>query len=231
MELRLARLGHTRHPAFLSVIASIVVLATSPTAAPAQWRLDAWFGDALNARTPVTFSQAGQPDIKTEADWSTRPWEPTWYYAGRISKWSGDQAWAFEYMHHKLYLDNPPADVRYFRITNGINNLLAEHLWRTHGWEYGVAAGPAFVVPTSEVRGQGYDHADGIFESRYEFGGGTVELTLGRRLKVLPFLFGSFAVKGTASYLDVNIADGKARLVNLALHLEYGIALQAPGSR
>lgn len=197
--------------------------------AQAQWRLSVWFGDAWNARTPVTFSQAGQPDITTAADWSTRPWQPTWYYAGRIAKWSGNEAWAFEYMHHKLYLDNPPADVGYFRITNGVNNLLAEHLWRSHGWDYGVGAGPAFVVPISEVRGKTYDFADGIFESRYEFGGGTLQVNLQRPLKLLPFLYGSVAVKGTASYLRVHIADGHARLVNLALHVQYGITLQPPG--
>ncbi len=116
----------------------------------------------------------------------------------------------------------------YFRITNGVNNLLAEHLWRSHGWDYGVGAGPAFVVPISQVRGKEYDHADGIFESRYEFGGGTVQLNLQRPIRLLPFLSGSLALKGTASYLRVRIADGHARLVNLALHVQYGISLQAP---
>ena len=208
---------------------ALAMAATLAGRADAQWRLSVWFGDAWNARTPVTFTQAGQADITTTADWSTRPWRPTWYYSGRIARWSGNQAWAFEYMHHKLYLDNPPPGVTYFRITNGVNNLLAEHLWRSHGWDYGVGAGPAFVVPISEVRGRQYDYADGIFESRYELGGGTLQVNLQRPLKVLPFLFGSLAIKGTASYLRVHIADGHARLVNFAVHLQYGISLQAPG--
>ncbi len=205
------------------------LLAVCAGRADAQWRLSVWFGDAFNAHTPVTFSQAGQPDITTTANWSTRPWRATWYYSGRIARWSGNQAWAFEYMHHKLYLDNPPPDVAYFQITNGVNNLLAEHLWRSHGWDYGVGAGPAFVVPISEVRGKEYDHADGIFESRYEFGGGTLQVNLQRPVRILPFFYGSLALKGTASYLRVRIADGHARLVNLALHLQYGISLQKPG--
>jgi hypothetical protein len=207
---------------------ALLLLATVAHRAEGQWRLEAWFGTAFNARTPVTFSQSGEPDIKVTGHWSTRPWRPTWYYAGRIAKWSGNGAWAFEYMHHKLYLDNPPTpEVSYFRITNGVNNLLGERLWRRSGWEYGVGLGPAFVVPISRVRGQTYDHADGIFESRYEFGGGTLQVNVARRLKLLPYAYGSLSVKGTMSYLRPHIVDGHASLMNYALHLQYGLSLQS----
>jgi hypothetical protein len=209
------------------LVATGLLLFGVPRPANAQWRLEAWFGDAWNLHTPVTFSQTGQPDIRVTGHWSTRPWKPTWYYAGRVARWSGDRAWAFEYMHHKIYMDNPPEpEVEAFRITNGVNNLLAERLWRSSGWEYGIGAGPTFVVPISTVRGVKYDHADGIFESRYEFGGGTLQLNLARRLKLLPYTYGSLSIKGTASYLRVRIADGHARLMNYALHFQSGLSLQ-----
>lgn len=199
-----------------------------PGRAGAQWRLEAWFGDALNAPSTVTFSQKGENDIALRGHWSTKPWRPTWYYAGRIAKWSGNRAWAFEYMHHKVYLDNPsPPDVEYFRITNGVNNLLGERLWRRSGWEFGVGAGPAFVVPISRVRGKVYDHANGTFASRYELGGGTLQVNLARRLRLLPYTYGSLSVKGTVSYLRAQIAEGHARLWNYALHLQYGLSLQS----
>ena len=205
----------------------ISLLATSRPLS-AQWRAEVWLGDAWNAKLPVTITQKNHATYSQTADWSTQPFEPTWYYSMRFSKWKGDKAWAFEYMHHKLYLDNPDLSViQFLRVTNGVNNLMAERLWRTKGWEYGIAAGPAIVVPISRIRGEVYDRQHGFLHSTYEFGGAPLQGNLARRIKLLPFVYGSLSLKATASYLNVNIADGKAKIVNLALHAQYGISLQA----
>ncbi len=197
--------------------------------AAAQWRLEGWFGDAYNVGTPLTIEQRGEPDLTIDADWSTRPWRPTWYYAARVAKWKGRSAWAFEYMHHKLYLDNPPPEVGTFRITNGVNNLLIERHWRlAGGWEVGLGAGPAFAVPISRVRGKVYSRGGGgIFKSHYELAGATALATVAHRVKLLPYVYGSFAVKSTLTHLDVNVADGRAHLNNVAVHFQYGISLQS----
>lgn len=201
---------------------------SSPAPLAAQWRLEAWFGNAINARAPLTIHQDGQPDIRLTADWSTRPWRPTWYYAARIAKWSGERGWAFEYMHHKLYLDNLPLpEVVAFRITNGVNHLLAERLWRSKGWEYGVGAGPILAVPISNIRGKSYGRAVGVFGSKYELDGAVITANLARRVKLLPFTYGSLSVKGTIGYLNVGVADGNATTMNYALHFQYGVSLQS----
>lgn len=193
-----------------------------------QWRVEAWFGDAYNVGTPLTIEQAGYPDLHIDADWSTRPWRPTWYYSGRIAKWSGNSAWAFEYMHHKLYLDNPPPEVGTFRITNGVNNLLIERHWRRGDWEIGIGAGPTWAVPLSRIRGETYSHGGGgIFKSHYELAGATALATVARRLKLLPYTYGSLAIKTTLTHLDVNVANGRAHLNNIAIHLQYGLSLQS----
>ncbi|MEP6589878.1 MAG: hypothetical protein ABJC19_01740 [Gemmatimonadota bacterium] len=205
-----------------------VLVALQPAPLAAQWRLEAWFGDAYNARAPLTIHQDGQPDIKVNANWSTRPWRPTWYYSGRISKWSGSSAWAFEYMHHKLYLDNLPLpEVTAFRVTNGVNHLMVERLWRTKGWEYGVGAGPILSVPITTIRGKSYGKSDGIFGSRYELDGAVLSGNLARRLKLLPYTYGSLTVKATIGYLNLDVADGNATTMNYALHFQYGLSLQS----
>lgn len=203
----------------------LTALAVAPVAA--QWRLEAWLGDAWSLPTRVTFSQFNQPAISVNATWSTRPFEPTWYYSGRVAKWSGDAAWAFEYMHHKTYLDNPPPGVAFFRVTNGINYLLVERLWRTNGWEYGGGAGAIYAVPVSSVRGLVYDNAHGIFHSQYELAGAVLQVNLGRRIRLLPFAYGSLSLKATGGYLRVHIANGHAITSNFALHLQYGLSLQS----
>jgi hypothetical protein len=126
-----------------------------------------------------------------------------------------------------MYLENPPAGVEYFRITNGVNFWMGERLWRRHGWEFGLAAGPVFLVPISKVRGQVYDKSDGIWGSQYELGGAVLSAEVERRVKLLPWVYGEVTVRGTASHLSANVADGKARMMNYALHLNYGLSLQS----
>lgn len=212
----------------LAIGIALLLLAAGPRPLAAQWRLEGWFGNAFSLNSGLTFKQDGQPDIHVDADWSTRPWRPTWYYSMRIAKWSGNSAWAFEYMHHKLYLDNPPTpEVTRFRITNGVNNLLAERHWRVHGWELGVGAGPMLAVPVSTVRGKDYGRAEGVFGSRYVLSGATMLGTVAHRLKLLPYTYGSLALKATVTPMSVPIAEGHATTTNLAVHLQYGLSFQS----
>jgi hypothetical protein len=199
-------------------------LAARPLAA--QWRIEAWLGDAWSARSTLTVGQANQPDLAVHAKWSTKPFAPTWVYSGRIAKWSGDAAWAFELMHHKIYLDNPTAEVQFFRVHNGMNFLLAERLWHKSGWEFGVGVGPVLAVPVSSVRGRIYDQSSGLLRSHYEFAGPGLQLNLARRLKLLPHAYGSLSLKLTATELHLSIVEGTAVTPNFAVHLQYGVSLQ-----
>ena len=84
-------------------------------------------------------------------------------------------------------------------------------------------------VPISTVRGKSYGQLDskGIFGSRYELAGATVMGTVSRRIKLLPYTYGSLEIKATAAHLDVPIADGRGKLNNFALHFQYGLSLQS----
>lgn len=219
-------LSTTRRVGRTGLLAAVGALFLAAPAR-AQWRVEGWLGDALNAPTTVTFNQANQPAITSRGNWSTRPFAPTWVYAVRFARWKGDAAWAFEYMHHKIYLDNPPPEVAYFRVTNGVNFFLAERLWRRSGWEFGVGATPIFAVPVSEVRGLVYDNAHGIFHSQYELSGFGVQANLARRVRLLPFTYGTLALKATAAHLYLHIGEGHATTDNYALHVQYGISLQS----
>ncbi|MES2124827.1 MAG: hypothetical protein V4503_09100, partial [Gemmatimonadota bacterium] len=65
------------------------------------------------------------------------------------------------------------------------------------------------------------------FGSRYELDGAVISANLARRLKLLPYTYGSLSVKATIGYLDVDIADGHATTMNYALHFQYGLSLQS----
>jgi len=217
-------LSRTRRQTLLPVTI-FALIAVSPVAA--QWRGELWLGGVWSMPTKVTFAQINEPPISTEASWSSRPYSPAWVYAYRFSHWSGNSAWALEVMHHKIYLDDPPPGVAYLRVTNGVNFVLAERLWRRGGWEFGAGAGPILAVPVSSVRGLVYNNANGFFHSQYEFAGPGAQLNFGRRLRLLPFTYGMLTLKATAAYLNLHIADGHATTTNYALHLQYGLSLQS----
>ena len=129
-------------------------------------------------------------------------------------------------MHHKMYLDNPPTPVQLFQVTNGANFLLAERLWRRNGWEFGVGSGVVMAVPGSAVRGLVYDNSHGFFHSQYELAGPGFQLNLARRVRLLPYTFGSLSLKATIAPLHLSIADGHATTIDYAVHLQYGISVQ-----
>lgn len=220
------RVGARRFSAVLMVAALLVALR--PAEGSAQWRLDGWFGDAWSARTPLTIRQDGEEDIRVTPDWSTRPFTPTWYYGARVARMSGAKGWGVEFVHHKLYLDNPPEPlVTRFWITNGVNIVLAQRILPLGKHEVTVGAGPTWVVPRSTVRGETYSFTLDNEGGRYDFGGWTGQVGLTRRMKIGPHVYGVLGVKGTVSILDVPISRGSAQTTNLALHLNYGLSLQS----
>jgi hypothetical protein len=79
----------------------------------------------------------------------------------------------------------------------------------------------------SSVRGIVYNNAHGIFHSRYELAGAALQANLARRLRLLPFTYGSLSLNATAGYLHVHIANGHAVTGNFALHAQYGLSLQS----
>ena len=54
-----------------------------------------------------------------------------------------------------------------------------------------------------------------------------LQINVARRLRLLPFAFGSLSLKATGAHLYMHIANGHAVTSNLALHLQYGVSLQS----
>jgi len=205
----------------------LLLAAMLPAVGSAQWRLDGWFGDAWNAKTPLTIRQEGEQDIRVTPDWSTRPFTPTWYYGARIAHMTGASGWGVEFVHHKLYLDNPPEpEVTRFWITNGVNIIMAQRILPLGKQEVSIGAGPTWGVPRSTVRGETYSFTRGKEGGRYDFAGWSGQVGVTRRLKVAPHVYGVLGLKGTITTIDLPIARGRAETTNLALHVNYGISLQ-----
>jgi hypothetical protein len=203
----------------------LLALAGRPTRALGQIELQAFLGSSVSAPSPLSISQRGQPDLDFTAHWATRPWLDTWYYAGRIGLWQGDRAWLFDFIHHKIYLNNNPPEVEKFRITNGMNMFVFSRGFRRGKLTYAVGAGPVITYPINRVRGEKLESGRG-FLGGYFLSGGTIVGSVTRRFPLTAGFFLSLDSRVSATYVRVPVADGHASVPNLALHVHAGLGFQ-----
>jgi hypothetical protein len=204
-------------------------LAASPAMAQTRVEVQGFLGSSVNAPSPLSISQAGQPDLDFTAHWATRPWLDTWYYAGRIGLWRGNRGWLLDFTHHKMYLTNPPAEVQRFQITNGMNMVTVSRGFRHGHLDYAVGAGPVVTFPINRVRGEKLARGRG-FWGGYFLSGANVMASATRRFPLVAGVFLSLDARASASYVRVPVEDGHAAVPDLALHLHAGLGYQIGGS-
>lgn len=217
-----------------TVLFSATIAALTPTRpvvaqdAPARsWTFELFAGGALSAHTPLTIWQVGQPDIKVMAHYSTNPMTGSPYYSMRIARWKGKRAWAFDFTHHKLYLDNPPADVQHFEITHGYNLVHISRIWDVDHWLLSVGGGVVFTHPENEVRNlELYPESGGTLGGGYYLDGVSLMGAVGRHVKIAGPVFATGLGKVTLSNATVRVADGGAEVPNVALHLNLGLGVR-----
>lgn len=183
-------------------------------------------GTAFNLPTPLTVHQDGFPDIKTSADYDTKPFGPyAPYYAWRAGLWDGDEAWEMEQIHHRLFLTNPPPEIQYFAIHFGYNYFFFGHAWKKGGLIYRLGIGPIVSNPESSVRGQvKQEVGTGIFDAGYYFSGLGIRAGLGKNFYISNNAFIVAETELTAGWAWwVPIAGGYADVPNIALHGHLGV--------
>jgi hypothetical protein len=201
------------------VLAALVLLSRP---ARAQLEFQAFLGSSVSAPSPLTITQAGQPDLHLTAHWATRPWLDTWYYAGRIGLWRGDRGWLLDFTHHKIYLTNRPPEVQRFRITNGMNMITVGRGFRRGPLSFALGAGPVITFPLTRVRGEKLQ-SDAGFWGGYFLPGGTLMASATRSFPVVAGVFLSLDARASASYVRIPVAHGHASVPNFALHLHAGL--------
>ncbi len=188
----------------------------------AAWTLEASLGSAWSVPSPLSIHQYGQKRERLHflARYATKPLVESPYYAWRIAKWKNGAAWEFELVHHKLYLENPPAEVQHFEISHGYN-LITINRAKVRGnliWRYGV--GVVATHPETTIRGNKLPWGDGL--NGFYVSGPTVQVAVGRKFPLWGKLFAVLEGKWSASYATIPIYDGNAYVPNMALHWLFG---------
>jgi hypothetical protein len=201
-----------------------LALALQGPAARAQepgWSVEGFLGGAWNLPTRLTIRQDGQPDIVATARYSTHGLRLPVYYAARAGRWGPGSGWELELLHHKLYLDEPPALVQHFEVTHGFNLVSVLRGWREGAIRLRAGCGAVVAHAESEVRGARLRHG-GNLPGGYHLAGLAVQAAGGRRFGSARGPFAVVEVKLTAALARVPVASGSASVPNLAVHLLVG---------
>jgi hypothetical protein len=203
------------------------LLGLAPRPALAQIEVEGFLGSSFSAPTPLSITQRDQPNLHVTAHWATRPFRPTWYYAGRIGVWRGNRGWLLDFTHHKMEMTDRPREIQQFQIFNGVNIVTVSRGFRRGKLSWALGAGPVVTFPVNRVRGMALDRGRGFFGG-YFLSGGTVMASATRHVPLpLGFLL-SVDARASASYMRVPVANGHASVPNLALHLHAGVGYSVP---
>jgi hypothetical protein len=214
-------------PAMVPRLASLLVpalLSTWTVAAHAadRWAAEFHLGGAWNLPLPLVVRQDGHEDLRFRARWQTRAFELPLYYAGRLATMSGERGWMLDLTHHKLHLANPPAEVGSFAVSHGYNLLTLYRLVERDARRLGFGGGVVIAHPESEVRGARLDEGAGAWGTGYYLAGPTLGALAGWRPERRRGLYATAEARVTLSYAGVPVANGRAQVPNLALHVTVG---------
>jgi hypothetical protein len=200
----------------------LLVLLGVGRPAAAQVSIDAFTGTAYNLHTKLTIMQDGESDLGFTAHYETRPLEDTPYFGVRLSLWKNNRAWVGTLVHHKLYLANPPPEVKYFKITYGFNMATLGLGWRHGNLVYTVGAGAVITHAASSVRGKRFLGHGGPLNRGYTFSGVVALGSLQYRIPLSQAFYLSAETMGSAAYVEVKVKNGEAHVPAAALHLHAG---------
>lgn len=219
MSGRLGQHARMGRRAFLLIAAG---LSCGAAQGAEGWSLEAYGGDAANFRNRLEISQDGGYSEWVSARYRTRGLRTPLYYVLRGARWSDDKAWEISFIHHKLYLANPPAGVSSLSITHGFNIFSLARAFKSGDWSWRVGAGPVITHAEATINGTQYD-------GPYKLSGAALLVGAGRRFYLGRSTFVSLEGMLTAAYANPRLPgppDGELKVINTALHALVGVGYE-----
>ncbi len=190
------------------------------------WEVGLSGGAAYNFRTPLTIRQSGEEVIDLKAFYKTDPFRSPPYYDIKITTVKANKGLALKLTHHKLILKNLTPDIQRFSITDGFNLLTINRVWLKKGFAWSLGGGIVITHPESTIRHTPFPENKGMLSSGYYVSGPTVEAAIHKRYFFVDRWFISGEGRATASYVQVPVSGGHARVTNVALHILFGVGFQ-----
>lgn len=201
---------------FLSGLQPLALGQSPPCDAAYRTYISVGTGLQYNVPLPLAIRQSGQPDMKLNARFDTRPFAEVPYYDIKVGTSRKPWAYELELVHHKLYLTDRLPEVDTFEITHGYNPLLLNVVCER--WQVALRAGAGIVLthPQTTVRGLRFPETGGVLG--WYVSGPAAQVGASRRLDVGRHFFAGVEGKLVGAWARVPIVDGSADVPNLSLH-------------
>lgn len=196
------------------------------------WELAFYLGTAYSKDETLTIKQDGYQDITFDASFATKPFDSPPYYGIRLGKWNEGHALEIEHIHHKLYVDELPADVQHFEITDGYNLFLFNSAWQLKKVDLIARAGLGVVIahPQITVRNMtNYNPGGGAIpmiwdsDSGYQWAGPAIQASLEKEFRLNKNWLLSLEGKVSHANANIDIEGGSVEVPNTAVHLVGGV--------
>lgn len=196
--------------------------AAATAVAGEGWSVEGYLGNAYNFRSRLKIEQDGGYSRSLTADYDTKGFDSPVYYMLRGARWEQDRAWEVSFIHHKLFLQNPPAGVAAISVSHGFNIVSVNRAFRNGDWVYRFGAGPVITHAEGIINGIGYD-------GPYKLAGAALLAGGGRRFYLSNSAFLSVEAIATAAYASPKMSgplNAEIKVSNVALHGVAGIGFE-----
>jgi hypothetical protein len=196
-----------------------------PLAARAQdrFRLELFSGNSWSAPSTLKIDQSGEERLSFRARWLTHPSQDAHYFAARVALWSGRKGWELQFLHHKIYLTNPPAEIEKFEVSHGWNLLTIQRASHGRILDWRIGAGPVIAHAEGTIRGRDVDEGNGLFGHGYYVSGAAALMGVGKSVPIWRGFRANAEGHVTLSWARIPILTGHARTTNAAFHLLFGL--------
>jgi hypothetical protein len=183
-------------------------------------------GTAWNLPVPLRIEQPGEEAIRFRARYHTRPWHGSPYYAYRV----GYGQWSAELVHHKIYLQNPPPEIKHFEVSHGYNMAIVSRTLPFLDQRSVFRLGIGMVIghPDGSIRGKAINPVRSFLGGGYHISGVGLQAAAGPPIGVADHWFFRPEAKLTAAWARMPLADGgMATVPNVALHMLLGFGYRS----
>jgi hypothetical protein len=188
-----------------------------------RWSFEYHFGGAYNFKLPLTIVQEGHPDIYIHrAEFETEPFTGPHYWDWRLVKWFKFGGISFEGIHHKIYLQNKPAEVQRFGISHGYNMCLFNYHKPFKWFNLVLGAGSVLMHPESTIRGMKYPEGPGFDIHGYVLRGYVINLAVSHQVRIFRRYYINTEAKLTVSQATAPIVNGHAKVNCVAFQFIFG---------
>ena len=192
--------------------------------------VDLSLGDVYNLNQDISISRNNHPDINFNASFKTNGLKSPQYYSLRLRNEIRKIKIEFEFIHHKLYVEDFPSEIDKLEVSDGYNLLLINIVNNIKdNLLYRFGLGTVVTHPDIVIEGQtNYIEGGGLipkfWTEGYHWGGICSQASLGYRKKISNKTQIILETKIIYASTKIPVVDGSFILPNLSLHFLAGFS-------